>query len=498
MKKDIPLEILNIAEKLVFAGFKAYLVGGCVRDLVFGKKPKDWDVATNALPSEVQKIFPESVYENKFGTVAVKTESLDESVRLVEVTTFRIEGKYKDKRHPDDIKFAKTIEEDLSRRDFTINSLAIEIKKRVSQKDEILNAEKLAFIDLYGGQKDVQAKLVRCVGNPNERFNEDALRLIRAIRFSVELNFDIEKITSEAIKKNAKLLNYIAKERIRDEFIRILKSENAGKGIRMLEDLGLLEHIVPELREGINCLQNKHHIYTVWDHNIKSLEYTVSKNYSLEIRLAALLHDLGKPKTKRGEGENATFYGHEVVGAKMVFSVLKRLNFPNTIIEKVVLLVRYHLFYYNVGDVTEAGVRRFIKRVGGENIEDLIKVREADRIGSGVPKAVPYKLRHLLYMIEKVKRDPVSPKMLAIDGSDIMRIAKLTPGPKVGTLLAILLEEVLDEPSKNTKDILTKRVEELSTLSPEELFKLESSAENRKEEFEKGIEEDMKEKFYVK
>lgn len=498
MKKDIPLEVLNIAEKLVSSGFKAYLVGGCVRDLVFGKKPKDWDVATKALPSEVQKIFPESVYENKFGTVAVKTESLDESVRLVEVTTFRIEGKYKDKRHPDDIKFAKTIEEDLSRRDFTINSLAIEIKKRVSQKDKILNAEKLNFIDLYGGQKDVQAKLVRCVGNPNERFNEDALRLIRAIRFSVELNFDIEKITREAIKKNAKLLNYIAKERIRDEFIRILKSENAGKGIRMLEDLGLLEHIVPELREGINCLQNKHHIYTVWDHNIKSLEYTVSKNYSLEIRLAALLHDLGKPKTKRGEGENATFYGHEVVGAKMGMSVLKRLNFPNTVIDKVVLLVRYHLFYYNVGDVTEAGVRRFIKRVGVENIADLIKVREADRIGSGVPKAVPYKLRHLLYMIEKVKRDPVSPKMLAIDGSDIMRIAKLTPGPKVGTLLAILLEEVLDEPSKNTKDILTKRVEELNKFSPEELFKLESSAENRKEEFEKGIEEDMKEKFYVK
>ena len=493
MEKNISLEVLDTANKLKSAGYKAYLVGGCVRDLILGRVPKDWDIATDAKPKEIQKLFPNSIYENSFGTVAVKTNSSDETLKIIEITTFRLEGKYTDKRHPDEIKFAKTIEEDLSRRDFTINAIALDPSGL-----SLLDPKGRESIDPYNGQKDIKAKLIRCVGNSDERFNEDALRLMRAVRFAVELNFDIEENTKTSIIKNAKQLSFIAKERIKDELVKIVMSQNASKGVQMLEDTGLMEYVISELRKGIGCTQNKHHIYTVWEHNLRSLDYTVQKNYPLEIRLAALLHDIGKPVTKRGEGLNSTFYGHEVVGYKLTLKVLSDLKFPKEVVEKVSHLVRYHLFYYNVGDVTEAGVRRFLKRVGVEYVEDLIKVREADRIGSGVPKAVPYKLRHLKYMIEKVKKDPVSVKMLAINGTDVMSFANIKQGPKVGQILDTLLDEVLNDPSKNTKEHLTKRVSYLANMSNLDLSNLQNKAKNRKEEFEKGIEEEIKNKYYVK
>ncbi len=501
MKLKIPSEIINIAEKLQEADFQAYLVGGCVRDILMGREPKDWDIATDARPEEIQKIFPDSVYENKFGTVAVKTESEDARLKIVEITTFRLEGKYTDKRHPDSIIFAKSIEEDLARRDFTINAMAIKIKNQKSKikitnkNSKILDYE---IIDVYGGQEDIKNKIIRTVGNSEERFNEDALRLMRAIRFAVELNFTIEEKTAEAIIKKSGLLEMIAKERIRDELIKILMTENAALGVQMLEDLNLLQYIIPELREGIGVGQNKHHIYTVWEHNLRALDYSARKNYPLEIRMAALLHDIGKPRTKKGEGPDCTFYGHEVLGARMATRVLDRLHFPKNMAEKIIHLVRYHLFYYNVGEVTEAGVRRFLRRVGPEYVEDFIKVREADRIGSGVPKAVPYKIRHLLFMIEKVKRDPISPKMLAINGEDVMKILGIPPGPKVGMILAILLDEVIEKPKKNTREDLELRTKELGKMSDAELEKLFATARERREEFESGIEAEMKSKFYIK
>ena len=225
---------------------------------------------------------------------------------------------------------------------------------------------------------------------------------------------------------------------------KIIALPNASDGIRELEKYDLLRHIIPELREGINCGQNKHHIYTVFEHNIRALQYTADKNYSNIVRLSSLLHDVGKPRVKYGDGPNSTFYNHEIVGGKITKKILERLHYPNETVEKISHLVRNHLFYYNVGEVTEAGVRRFLVRVGVENIDDLLKVREADRIGSGVPKAFPYKLRHLLFMIEKVKHDPLSPRMLKIKGDDVMRLLKIKPSPKVGFILSILLEEVLD------------------------------------------------------
>ncbi len=491
MKFLIPKEISQIIRLIIKAGFNAYIVGGSVRDLLIKNgAPKDWDIATDAKPEEIQKIFPDSIYENRFGTVGIKTGSKTPSIAIVEVTTFRREEKYSDLRHPDKVVFTDNIEEDLARRDFTINALALNLSKGTAEE----------IIDPFHGREDLKNKIIRAVGDPNKRFSEDALRMMRAVRFSAELGFSIEDKTKKAIQKSSKLLKSIAKERIRDELVKIIMSDDGGpySGIVELEKLGLLEYIMPELREGIGVAQNKHHIYTVWEHNLLALDYSARQNYSFEVRLASLLHDVAKPRVKDGEGENATFYNHEVVGGKMARQVLMRLKFSKNIVDTVSHLVRWHLFYYNVGEVTEAGVRRFVRKVGLEHIEDLLKVREADRIGSGVPKAVPYKLRHLKFMIEKAKTAPISPKMLKISGDDIMKILKIAPGPKIGWILAILLEEVIDEPKKNDKKLLSERAMELGKTEDAKLRKLAKSAMDAKYEFDSGIEAEMKKKYYVK
>lgn len=479
-KMTLPKEVIEITEKLNSNGFEAYAVGGCVRDLIMGKNPKDWDITTNAKPEEIQNIFPDSFYENNFGTVTVKTGSEDPILKEIQITPYRIEGKYTDARHPEEVKFVQKLEDDLSRRDFTINALALDKTGKVA--------------DLFEGQKDIKSKIIRTVGNPEDRFSEDALRLLRAVRFAAVLDFKIEDLTLKAIRKNAEWLRAISKERIRDEFIKIIESGSAYEGILLLEESGLLEYIIPELREGIGVDQNLHHIYTVWEHLLRALKYTTEKGYSLEIRLASLFHDIGKPRTKRGEShETSTFYGHEVVGAKMAAQILERLKFPKETSEKIIKLVRYHMFYYNPEEVTESSVRRLLAKIGNENAEDLLKVREADRIGSGRPKAVPYKLRHLKYIMDKVSHDPISVKMLKVDGHELMGELGIEPGPKVGLILNSLLAEVIDDPSKNTKEHLKQRIHELDKKTPEELKK-------SLERIEKAVEEEEKErmkKYYV-
>ncbi len=528
-KVTIPEEVSLVALKLTEAGFEAYLVGGCVRDMVIGREPNDWDVATNAKPEETLKIFPDSLYENEFGTVLVKIRNGDvktgssganrslhpktgstgprlrkddrgdgkdaktdgcedgrgeESIfGTVEVTTYRIEGKYSDQRHPDEVTFAKTIEEDLSRRDFTINAMAMDLAGTV--------------VDPFGGKADLAAKIVRTVGEPDDRFAEDALRIMRAVRFAVQLDFAIEPETKKSITAHAGTLANIAQERIRDELVKIIMAPNAAQGIVMLEEFGLLKYVMPELREGIDVGQNLHHIYTVFEHNVRALGYTAGESYPLEIRVASLLHDVGKPRVKQGNGAHSTFYQHEYVGAKMASKMLDRLRFPREFIDKVTHLVRSHMFYYNVGEISDAGVRRFVKRVGPENIDDLLKVREADRIGSGVKKAIPYKLRHLLFMIEKVKRDPLSPKMLAVNGDELMKLQGIPPGPRVGWVLNALLEEVLEDPSRNTKEYLEERIAALGKMTDAELKKLNDAAKEKKDELQGEIEEGMKEQFHV-
>jgi poly(A) polymerase/tRNA nucleotidyltransferase (CCA-adding enzyme) len=493
----IPKEVKNIIESLQKAGFEAYIVGGCVRDFLRGVEPADWDVTTNAKPEEIQKVFPDSFYENNFLTVTARTGSA--KIPEIEITTYRLEAKYSDKRHPDNVKYAEKLEDDLARRDFTINALAMGLDKKA--------------IDLFDGKKDLKNKIIRTVGNPEERFAEDALRMLRAVRFATTLDFIIEeKIptrdesgsrihdgigTKEAIKKNSVWLEAISKERIRDEFVKIIMADRTSEGIELLRELNLLKYIVPELLDNYGVAQNKHHKLDCYWHAVKALEYTAKKKFNMHVRLAALLHDIAKPKVKAGEGENATFYNHEIVGAKMAFQILNNLKFSKKDIEKVTKLVRFHLFYYNVGEVTEASVRRLVKNVGPENMEELLHVRQADRIGSGVPKAEPYKLRHLKYLIEKVAKDPISAKMLKVNGQDIMEILEIKPGPKIGQILDVLLGYVLDDPKKNTKEFLTKEAIKLGKLSDAELKTLAEKSKQDKSEIVSKEDQMTKQKYWV-
>jgi len=480
---EIPREVKSIIKKLEKAGFEIFIVGGCVRDFLREVEPQDWDVATNAKPKEIQKLFPKSFYNNKFFTVTVQTESKKSNLKEVEITTYRSEAKYSDKRHPDEIKFAKTIEEDLSRRDFTINAMALK--------------ETLEIVDPYKGRQDLKDNTIRAVGKAEERFSEDALRMMRAVRFATTLNFQIEGKTAKAIKENSSLLEAISKERIRDEFLKIIMAEKPSKGIELLRELRLLKHVVPELEEGYRVSQNKHHIYGCYEHYLRSLDYTAKRRFNKYVRLAALLHDIGKPRTKEGEGRDSTFYAHEVVGAKMTAEILKRLKFPKKDIKKITKLVRYHLFYYHPDEVGESSVRKLLRKVGAENIEELLQVRMADRIGSGCPKAEPYKLRHLRYAIEKVARDPISVKMLKISGNDVMKILGIKPGPKVGQTLNVLLGYVLEEPQKNKKEFLEKEIKKLGKLPENKLVSLAKKARQEIEKIQTKRDEMTKKKYWV-
>ncbi|MDO8633095.1 MAG: HD domain-containing protein [Candidatus Wildermuthbacteria bacterium] len=482
----IPQEVEAVIQTLSKGGFEAAIVGGCVRDLLSKREPEDWDVATNASPEEIQKLFPENFYDNKFFTVTVKTGSEKSKLKEIEVTTYRTEFKYVDRRRPEEVRYAETLEEDLSRRDFTMNAIAFRKK-----------GKEYEIIDPFEGQKDLKAKRIRAVGEATERFQEDALRMLRAVRFSATLGFALESSTRAALQKHASLLGEISQERIREEFVKIVMSERADKALEELRELGLLILMIPELLEGYGVTQNKHHIYTVYEHNIRSLQFAASKNWSLEVRIASLLHDVGKPKVKIGEGLDSTFHGHDVVGSRMVTKILSRLRFPQKTTEKVAKLVRYHMFYYNVGEVTEYSVRKLVRNIGTENIEELLQLRQADRIGSGVPKAEPYKLRHLRYMLERVSQDPISAKMLGVKGDDVMEELKIKPGPKVGQILDILLEEVLEDPKNNKKEELQKRIEALGKLGDNELQKLSAKAKKERTLVITKRDEMTKQKYWV-
>ena len=406
----IPKEVSYVTETLEKAGFGAYLVGGCVRDLMLHVKPKDWDITTNAKPKEIMKLFPKTVYENKFGTVAVIQEYVsDETLRNIEITPYRLEAKYFDKRHPKEIIFTNNLEQDLKRRDFTINAMAMSLNSKfpISNSQTISNFKfqisKFTIVDLFHGKQDLKDKIIRAVGNPEERFSEDALRMLRAVRFATELGFTVSPETSEAIKKQANLLEVIAKERIRDEFIKIIMSKNPDKGLEMLRKLGLLKFIIPEIEQGLGVKQNKDHLYDVWTHSIKSLKHSADKNFSFNIRLSALLHDIGKPISRRWDTnkKDYTFYGHDVVGGKITAKILARLKFPTKKIKIIAKLVRHHLFFSDVDKITLSAVRRIVRNVGADNVWDLMKVRFCDRIGMGRPKETPYRLRKYESMIEE-------------------------------------------------------------------------------------------------
>lgn len=444
---NIPAPIKKIARILNTEGFQCFLVGGAVRDSIMGFTPKEYDIATNAKPEDVQRIFKYTIPTGiKHGTILVILDDMH-----VEITTFRSDGNYSDGRHPDKVEYTASIEDDLPRRDLTINAMAYNISDG-------------NLIDMFDGMKDIKNKIIRSVGNPYERFTEDGLRIMRAIRFATRLNFNIEKETFDAICHSTGMLTSIAYERIREEFNGILISDNPFRGIELLRKTGILALIMPELMQGFGVAQNRFHKYDVYYHilhTIQAVEPLETEELTLLVRLAALFHDIAKPMVQKkvSKQEEPVYYNHEVVGANVAKKVMRRLKYSNAEIDFVTLLVRQHMFYYQ-DEWTDGAVRRFMKAVGIENIKPLLKLREADRLGSGnrkdkESKAIPKLLARIDKIIEE--ENAITVKDLKINGNDLMKEFNLKPGPIVGKILNYLLDLILDEPSLNDKEKLMEK-----------------------------------------
>ncbi len=468
-KALFPPELSAIFELFIKANKEIYLVGGGVRNILMAKRPVNCDLTTSATPEEIQEITKEysPYYENEFGTVGMRIGD-----EVYEITTYRSEEGYSDFRHPDQIVWGKTLEEDVTRREFTVSAV-------VMSKDEL--------IDLVGGLKDFEDGVIRTVGNAEERFGEDALRMMRAIRLAAQLSFRIEKETLEAISKKAPLLAKISHERVRDELLKILGSNYPGDGVRLLISTGLMEFIIPEILVARGVDQTGHHTLDVLDHMLESLAACPSRDPI--VRLATLLHDIGKPATKRYHCTNcgtlikesamvdemlvcpkcqtsqsphssATFYGHEVIGATMVEKIADNLRLSAKEKAKVVTLVRWHMFAYQP-EMTDASIRRFIKRVGKENINDMIMLRIGDRKGGG-SKTTSWRLMEFQKRIGEQLYEPMEVNDLVVNGKDVMETLAIKPGPKVGQILKQLFEEVIEDTSLNNREYLLKRIREIA------------------------------------
>ncbi|HET9946709.1 MAG TPA: HD domain-containing protein [Patescibacteria group bacterium] len=453
MTIQLPPPVARIKDIFLQNGYSLYLVGGCVRNSLLKRPIVDWDLTTNAAPEDMLSLFPTAFYDNSFGTVGIPVEYEGEKL-VVEVTTFRTEQDYTDARHPGSVAWGKTIEEDLERRDFTINAIAFDLEKQI-------------IIDPFGGQKDLENKIIRAVGDEDKRFKEDALRLMRAIRFATQLSFQIEDATWKAIIKDSVLLERISEERIRDELLKILASEYPYEGVILLKNAELLSHILPELLEGIGISQQRpgrHHTEDVFTHNVLSLKFCPSKNPI--VRFATLIHDIGKPRVLGTDKEGLViFYNHEVAGSRLAYEICNRLHFSKKDREKIVKLIRWHMFTVDE-HITDAAIRRFIRRIGVENVKDMIDLRIGDRLGSGIPeeRAESWRLKMFKDRLEKeLQPAPFSINDLAIDGNDLMNELKVQPGPLIGKLLQSLFEEVDEDLSLNTKDQLLSRARQLQS-----------------------------------
>ncbi len=487
-EQPIPHEVSRVTQKLEEAGFEAYLIGGCVRDMLVEKKPKDWDVTTNATPEQIIELFEKTFYENDYGTVGVVNEDTDhEEMKVIEVTPYRLESDYSDNRRPDSVKWSDNLEDDLKRRDFAMNAIAYDVSRKT-------------LTDPYNGTKDIQDKIIRTVGDPYDRFKEDALRILRAVRLATELGFTINTSTREAIKETAHTLENIAVERKSGELVKIIMSDNPMNGLIMSHELGVLKYVLPEIERGIGVEQNGDHIYTVWEHNLRALQHSAKRGYSLDVRFAALLHDVSKPETRRWSKEknNWTFYGHDVVGAKVTRETLKRLKFPKKTTATVIKLVRNHLFFSDIDKITLSAVRRIVRNVGPENVWKLMELRTCDRIGMGRPKETPYRLRKYESMIEEAMRAPVSVQMLKIDGAKIMEVTKEKPSRKIGYILHALLEETINNPENNNEMFLVKRSMELNTIPEKDLISLAEKGKLEKEKKEEEELAEIRKRYHVK
>lgn len=517
MTLSISPSALFILQVLQQAGFEAYIVGGAVRDLVMASIDKvpptpllDYDFTTNARPEDIQKLFPENFYENNFGTVSVTPEHLRAQMQILpkhwsklmpavpprknskiidhtaatklhqsltpasqletdhlqptyQITTYRSDEVYDDFRRPTSMNWGQTLDEDLDRRDFTINAMALQISPEVVNRKLTnlqtqpkpavqLRANEFTIIDKHQGLVDLEAHVVRTVGDPDTRFQEDALRMLRAIRFAVQLNLHIAEPTFTSIQKNAQLITNISWERIRDELLKMLTSPFPAEAIELLDEAKILQYVLPELLETKGIQQGGHHTTDVWTHSLDALRTTPSPDPI--VRLATLLHDIAKPKTQAFTANTITFYNHEIIGARMVKKIGERLRLSKQEIERIFILVRFHMFHYQPHD-TDAAIRRFMRKVGLENIDDILDLREGDRLGSGA-RQTSWRLEEMKQRMIEQLHQPLEVTDLAINGNDLMTEFNLKPGPEIGRVLQILFEQVLENPDLNHRASLLR------------------------------------------
>ncbi len=483
---ELPVEVSDLLDTLARDGHEAALVGGCIRDLVRGERPGDWDVATSAPVERITELFPGSKVENRFGTVTVRRGGTQ-----LQVTPYRIESAYNDHRRPSNVRFGGRIEDDLARRDFTINAMAwipdADAGATASHADEALSRtggvdparpREGKLLDPHGGSGDLEARLLRAVGTPQVRFGEDALRLLRAVRFATLLGLEIEQRTREAIAALAGEARHLSGERLRDEITRVLRAVDPppSRAFRLMEELGLLRVVIPELAQLRGVPQGKPVPGDALDHSLSTMDALPADDPVL--RLAGLLHDIGKATTLA----NGHFIGHENVGADLARVVMRRLRFSGGETDRLAHLVRQHMFSYTP-EWTDAAVRRFIVRVGASTIPDLFALRRADNAASGVAEDAADRLADLGARIEAVSRDAaLGPSALAVNGEDLMAELGLRPGPRIGQLLAALVDDVIDDPVLNRRETLLalarRRLEHLD-VRPEGSDAADSEPRNR-------------------
>jgi tRNA nucleotidyltransferase (CCA-adding enzyme) len=438
--------VLDICKELRNSGERAWVVGGCVRDTLRGEQVNDWDVATTALPEKVQQTFRRVIPTGiDHGTVTVLWKG-----EAYEVTTLRGEGAYTDGRRPDSVVFVEDIDRDLARRDFTVNAIAYDpVDGHVA--------------DPFGGLDDMQAKVLRAVGEPSERFQEDGLRILRGARFVATLDFELEEATEAAFRGALDTFRKVSPERVRDEWMKAMKAATPSRAFEVMRRTGILEVTCPELLEQVGCEQNQWHAYDVWGHTMRVLDESVGSPVE---RVAALLHDVAKPRTRAmsDKTNDWTFYHHETVGADMAERWLRDYRFSNHERDLVVGLIRHHLICYT-SEWTDAAVRRFIKRVGTDTVDPLLRLGEADALGKG--RDVEQELEHLKELRGRIDKaieegSALSTQDLAVGGNDVIAHLDGGAGPAVGQILRELLDRVLEDPSLNTRDKLMPLVEELA------------------------------------
>jgi putative nucleotidyltransferase with HDIG domain len=435
---EIPAPVVGVLDHLRDGGHAAYLVGGSLRDALLGREPADWDLATDARPPEILALFPGAVYENRFGTVAVRRDGA-----VFEITTFRLEHDYADHRRPHRVEFGDDLGADLARRDFTVNALAWG-----GPAFGVDGVRDTTLVDPFGGLHDLEAGTLRAVGDPLARLHEDALRMVRAVRLAATHHLAIEGGTLEAIEANAELVAHVSGERIGAELSRLVGAPRPSIGLRVAADTGLLAVVVPELAAQRGIPQNKVPGEDLWEHTLRSVD--AAPPGRPVVRLAALLHDVGKPATLA----DGRFHHHDAVGAEQAAAILRRLRFSKATVEDVAHLVRHHMFTVDA-EPSGPAVRRFIRRIGREHVEALFELRRADDVGSGLPPDDPATVAFRARIdAELAARPPLDRGALAVDGDDLIRDLGLEPGPRLGRVLDALLERVIGDPALNDRGTL--------------------------------------------